>query len=75
MISLDVLGRKSRKYSYVKPRIVESKALTVAKNYSGEISMNCVISMRELDTEILMTLKNPLNITKRLEIPLNAVDW
>ena len=75
MISLDVLGRKSRKHSYVKPRIVESKALTVARNYAGEISMNRVISMRELDTEISMTLKNPLNITKRLEIPLNAVDW
>ena len=72
---MEVLGRKSRKISYLKPRTVESTALTVIRNYAGEISMNRVISMRELDTEISMTLKNPLNITKRLEIPLNAVDW
>jgi len=75
MISLEVSGRKSRKKNYLKPRIVESKALTAARNYAGDISMNCVISMRELDTDIFMTLMNPKNIAKRLDFPLNAADW
>jgi len=74
MISLEGSGRKSKKYSYLNPFIDGSIALTAARNYVGVISMNCVISMRELDTEILMTLMNPKNITKRLEIPLKAID-